>query len=232
MKLNEVQIEKLYTFTQKHFVEWYDVQTELVDHLANGIEQQWKEFPSRGFEEALNLEFKKFGIMGFSEVVEQKTKALDCYYRSLIWKYFLNFFKLPQLLLTLFLIFGYYKLLQLANEHHLYWLIIPTLTLIFGLPWYFLITQAMKVKREKKKTGKQWLFNRTIMQLGGFVHFLNFALYFQILFQIGSLWSNLFMMGFSVMVVLAGLVIYCAIFIASPLLQKQMSEQYVDYNFT
>ncbi len=36
-KLSENQIQQLYKFTEQHYVEWYDVQTELVDHLANGI---------------------------------------------------------------------------------------------------------------------------------------------------------------------------------------------------
>ncbi|MDC1464178.1 hypothetical protein N8387_00675 [Polaribacter sp.] len=34
MKLTETHIQELYKFTRKHFVEHYDVQTELVDHLA------------------------------------------------------------------------------------------------------------------------------------------------------------------------------------------------------
>lgn len=41
-KVSAPQIQQLYIFTQKHYVEWYDVQTELVDHLANGIENQWE----------------------------------------------------------------------------------------------------------------------------------------------------------------------------------------------
>lgn len=45
MKLNESQIEELYDFTRKHFVEYYDLQIELVDHLANGIESKWQENP-------------------------------------------------------------------------------------------------------------------------------------------------------------------------------------------
>ena len=36
MKLNNQHIEQLYTFTRQHFVEHYDVQTELVDHLSLG----------------------------------------------------------------------------------------------------------------------------------------------------------------------------------------------------
>ncbi|MDO5969467.1 hypothetical protein Q4Q35_06575 [Flavivirga aquimarina] len=41
-RLTELQINKLYAFTKKRYVEWYDVQIELVDHLANGIESQWE----------------------------------------------------------------------------------------------------------------------------------------------------------------------------------------------
>jgi len=40
-KLTGKQVEELYAFTQKHYVPYYDLQTELVDHLSNGIEEQW-----------------------------------------------------------------------------------------------------------------------------------------------------------------------------------------------
>ena len=43
MKLTNQQIEQLFTFTRQHYVEYYDLQSELVDHLANAIEEQWKE---------------------------------------------------------------------------------------------------------------------------------------------------------------------------------------------
>ena len=42
-KVNSNQIDRLYRFTREHFVEYYDVQTELVDHLASAIEKQWRE---------------------------------------------------------------------------------------------------------------------------------------------------------------------------------------------
>lgn len=53
MKIKSIQIERLYQFTRQHYVEWYDLQTELVDHLANAIEQQWQENPNISFEDAL-----------------------------------------------------------------------------------------------------------------------------------------------------------------------------------
>lgn len=42
MELTTKNIEQLYKFTKDHFVDWYDLQTELVDHLANDIEEIWK----------------------------------------------------------------------------------------------------------------------------------------------------------------------------------------------
>ena len=39
MELTTKNIEQLYKFTKDHFVDWYDLQTELVDHLANDIEE-------------------------------------------------------------------------------------------------------------------------------------------------------------------------------------------------
>jgi len=55
MTLTEEHIDQLYKFTRKHFVEHYDVQTELVDHLANDIEQIWIDQPKLSFEEARDL---------------------------------------------------------------------------------------------------------------------------------------------------------------------------------
>ena len=69
MKISKEQIDRLYEFTRQHYVEYYDLQTELVDHLANSIESQWQENPKLTFEDALKIEFKKFGVFGFSDVV-------------------------------------------------------------------------------------------------------------------------------------------------------------------
>jgi len=55
MKLTSQQIQQLYKFTRQHYVEYYDVQTELVDHLANDIEQIWKEQPNLSFEKARDI---------------------------------------------------------------------------------------------------------------------------------------------------------------------------------
>lgn len=70
-KITEQEIKLLFDFTKKHYVEFYDVQVELVDHLANAIEAQWEENPKLSFEDALQIEFKKFGIFGFTGLVKK-----------------------------------------------------------------------------------------------------------------------------------------------------------------
>lgn len=95
MKLTSEQIERLYLFTRQHFVEWYDLQTELVDHLANSIENQWQENPKISFENALQIEFKKFGVFGFMDVVEKRQAALNKKYNGIIWEAFQSIFYHP-----------------------------------------------------------------------------------------------------------------------------------------
>lgn len=91
MKLNPSQIDRLYTFTRQHYVEYYDLQTELVDHLAHAIEAEWEQNPQFSFEEVLNNEFKKFGVFGFMDVVEKRQIALGKKYNRLVLKHLKNF---------------------------------------------------------------------------------------------------------------------------------------------
>jgi hypothetical protein len=72
MKLTASQIDNLFKFTRKHYVYHYDVQSELVDHLANDIESIWQETPNLSFEQARDKSFKKFGVFGFMDVIEAK----------------------------------------------------------------------------------------------------------------------------------------------------------------
>lgn len=87
------QIERLYQFTRQHYVEYYELQTELVDHLANAIELRWEENPEEDFEIALQKEFGKFGIFGFSDIVDERKKAMRKRYYNLIKEQLVTFFR-------------------------------------------------------------------------------------------------------------------------------------------
>lgn len=107
MQITEKNIQDLYKFTRKHYVYHYDVQTELVDHLANDIEEIWKENPKLSFEQARDKSFKKFGIFGFMDVVEEKQKQMNKRYWKIIWRFTKEWFTVPKVIttITLFLMF-------------------------------------------------------------------------------------------------------------------------------
>ena len=102
MKLTESHIQELYKFTRKHYVEHYDVQSELVDHLANDIENIWIEKPKLTFEQARETSFKKFGIFGFMDVVEAKQKQLRKKYNSILFKFMKEWFSVPKIIISAF----------------------------------------------------------------------------------------------------------------------------------
>lgn len=230
MKLTEEHIQKLYAFTRQHYVEYYDVQTELVDHLANGIEAQWARNPQISFNDALQTEFKKFGVMGFSGVVEQKTKALNTFYWQQIWRCYRKYVTLPKIVLTIAMVAGFYKLLIFSMAYHVNWVLVPTLTLLFGIPWYVQIKEYNRTKKLKASTGKKWLIDHTIAQLGGLVHFMNIAIYFQVFFHNKGVWPNSLALGVSILVVSFGLLLYIAIAKVVPQLRGDMAKQYVTYH--
>ena len=76
MSLSKEQIHHLFLFTEKKFVRWYDLQVELVDHLANKIEAEMEADKTLSFERALGNVYAGFGIFGFSKIVREKEEAL------------------------------------------------------------------------------------------------------------------------------------------------------------
>lgn len=165
-KLNRLQVEELYQFTRRHYVEYYDVQTELVDHLANGIEEQWKEDPEVSFEEALQKEFKKFGVYGFSDVVEKRQRAMEKRYFRLIWKEHGVVLKRPKVVFwLLFLFFGSKFLLNLEEGSYTVQI---SFLIVFCLILLFIFRRSFRWKKARKGK-KVFLFEAIIDNTGGLV---------------------------------------------------------------
>jgi hypothetical protein len=228
MKITENQIEELYLFTRKHFVEWYDVQTELVDHLANGIESQWEQKPNLSFHEALNNEFKKFGVFGFSEVVEQKTNALSKYYIKEVVKYLKEYFKLPKIILTFSSIWVLFKIMQIFENKD--YVVIPVILIVFSLVIIYAIKENTRLNKSYKATGKKWLFESITGQFGGAIHFLNIGIYAPLFSNSKDEWTLTSQFIFSFFVVLYILFFYIALKIVSPKLKEKLSKEHPEYN--
>ncbi|WP_424492832.1 hypothetical protein [Salinimicrobium sp. GXAS 041] len=162
---NPSEIDRLYQFTRQHYVEFYDLQTELVDHLANGIEQQWKENTEIPFEEALQKEFKKFGIFGFSDVVEKRQRAMEKKYWEIIWKEAKVILQEPKMTFLMLFLFGFSFFLQ-NSETGIYFLIgLLLISSIVALVYIGLESHALK--KRMKKGEKIYLLEAMIFNAGG-----------------------------------------------------------------
>ncbi len=110
--LSEEQIERLFAFVRSCSVKHYDVQVELVDHLATAIEEKLEDNPEKSFQEAFWEVHRSFGPLGFTDFVQSKTKAVNKHALRLWWKEFVLWFSWPKMVLTLGFILGVYLLLE------------------------------------------------------------------------------------------------------------------------
>ena len=178
--LTKEQISRLYQFTSRYFLEYYDLQTELVDHLANGIAQARIENPALSFERALRLEFRKFGISGFHKVIENHRESMNRRYLNIILEYFKTYFKLPMFLMTLTFILIYISLLPSVLGQFLYYLVVATVWSVFlfrmSKTWFFRKKQVVKRKKwllEELIFNQMRLFNSLLLPIQ-FLYFASF----------------------------------------------------------
>lgn len=182
-KTTPEEIKKLFGFTERHFVEYYDVQTELVDHLANAIEIKWENELEIDFDNALQQEFKKFGVFGFMEIVERRQKAMTQTYFRLIWQEICELLKNPTISLSVFaVIFIFKKVLAFENRYYIY----AGFSLVFGL---ILLGFAIKWKRDlkrKAKTGEKiFLLEKILLNMGGSLQLFLIPVYLYNVFSDG-----------------------------------------------
>ncbi|WP_159949866.1 hypothetical protein [Polaribacter septentrionalilitoris] len=183
MKLSEIQIENLYKFTRQHYVYHYDVQTELVDHLANDIEQIWVEHPNLSFEDARDKSFKKFGIFGFMDVIEAKQKQMNKRYWKIIWRFTKEWFTVPKVVTTMLIFLGFFFAFQIPYSEYLF---LATLLILitFEMIAVYRIRKEHKQKEKKEEkiflleamlgTTKNGFTGVTFINLFNFIHLTRF----------------------------------------------------------
>ena len=104
IELSKEQIDELFTFVEKKYVRYIDVQYELVDHLASGIEEEMTNDSSIDFRTALDKVYNRFPITGFDQFLTEKEKAMQKYWRRKQGDIFKQYFTLPKVFLTIMLL--------------------------------------------------------------------------------------------------------------------------------
>lgn len=228
MKLSKEQIQKLYTFTRQHYVEYYDLQTELVDHLANAIEAQWQEKPKLSFDDALQVEFKKFGVFGFMDVVEQRQSAMNKRYSKIVWNHFKTFFKIPQIIGT-FSAIGilFFSLRNNSNSAIIISFFCMTILMSFWISVAFL---RRKRKKLEKQQGKKWLFTEIIFGYSSFVGFSYLPM--QFLGHFKNHYSSIWLMVICMLLVFMILLEYIILILIPSKAEEYLKETYPEYEFS
>jgi hypothetical protein len=169
-ELTEEQIEELFAFCKKHYVRYYDVQLELVDHLANAIEEKMNTNKNISFEKALHEVYKGFGVMGFSKILSAKEKEAGKRTAKIKRKIFWSYFTPPKLALTACVFFSLFVLRNFLNEDNLLYLIGVLLFLLVALELVIFFKTATLYKKSTKplmlfQTYHQNIFTILLLQV-------------------------------------------------------------------
>ncbi|MBW0176387.1 hypothetical protein [Sediminibacterium sp.] len=141
--LSDEQIQELYAYCKRKSISYYDIQVEIVDHMANAIEEKMQTNESLTFKQALELVHFSFGNLGLREIVEAKTTTMRKKYRKMRKRLFYTYFTFPKILLAIMILLSVITVDRFLSEPYL----IANIILI-GL---IAAIQFLRVERDKSK---------------------------------------------------------------------------------
>lgn len=223
-------MQELFTFCYKRGVKEYEIQEELVDHLATAIETLQEQQSTIGFQEALNHAYAEFGNMGFEQLVKSKKRAFRNQYNRLFLKFMGTFFRLPRIILTLALILILFTIIRFIEPTK----IVTTYTLGILFAFHFWNSNSYHSARYGiSKLGiKSFLlenyFNRLKSRANdiifGFnVSFLLFTIYFSVP---ENAWFDLLI---SFLLVLIIIYYYATMFYMPKLVKRHFEERFPQF---
>jgi hypothetical protein len=142
------------------------VQLELVDHIADIIEDLQKTNPALSFSEALQMASEQFSDEEFRMIVKSKTQQLKTKIKKLWWKEFVSYFTIPKILITILLIVVVVWLGQHGKLYKFPQVAYFILTTVTVLSWSFGKAKIIQQNRTDKILNLlmyKVLFNRNLL---------------------------------------------------------------------
>lgn len=230
--LTQNQIQEIYNFVRQHYVVHYDLQTELVDHLANGIEMRREDSPDVSFKEALAIEFRKFGVGGFEEVVRKRQRAMEWRYLKIVMRFYGTYFKPPQILLIAVLIYVLFLVLFALPLAHRYDIILGLFMAIAVTVLFISFKKGKDNDLECVKNAKKWMLKDQIYSYGQYAGVFNL---FPVILNVQYFRTNIpvdahyVILLFSALIVCLSLLSYVTIFVIPKKAEEILAETYPDY---
>ncbi len=102
--LTQEQINAITTYCENKGVKYYDVQLELVDHIADIVKNIQESNRELSFNEALELAGKQFADDEFEMIVNSKKRQLLRRFKRLWCEEFISYFTIPKVTITMCLV--------------------------------------------------------------------------------------------------------------------------------
>jgi hypothetical protein len=148
MELTKEQLLQIDNYVFVCGIKYYDVRTEIVDHFANILEQKLDENPDLNFKKEIQNIHRNFSDRGFSKLLEQKTKSVTKKFYKKSLKHLITFFKLPKIIITGFLFFLLFQLMNLFEDRAAFF---ETLSLsVLGFIFVFWSIYLIRFKNKTK----------------------------------------------------------------------------------
>jgi hypothetical protein len=163
--LTDDQISQLFAFCEKHCVRYYDLQVELVDHLADAVTAEMdKENAHLTFDEALEKVYATFGVMGFAPIIASKQKALLKWTNKQKWHILKSYFTWPKAALTLMFVSFFAVAPKLLSKNGL----IVTMYICMACFVYWEVTEIIKMHKQRKLQKQKLLLTENTYRAPGF----------------------------------------------------------------
>jgi len=225
--VSKKETEELFNVCKNYGVVYYDVQIELVDHLASLIEEQWEKDPQISFQQGLKNAVSSFGKSNFTKVTREKEKEVNRKYNLLLWKYFIEFYKWPKLLITITFTLGLFILLQITNHT-------KTVLLVYsGLVLVCFTFYLIRIFPNYKIAGKPGKFYLLVARQSQIMYFIVILLQKPLLtnnifksYNVESI-NNVFVLaGISFLIVFLTILLYANMFFLSKKIKDHFEEQF------
>lgn len=174
--LTDEQVQELYAYCNRKGVHYYDVQVEVVDHMANAIEAKMQADPFLEFKKALEEVHVSFGSFGLKEIVRSKSVYMRKSYKQLRRKLFLSYFTFPKVALTILLLLLVTTYQQFSTSVDMLVYGTGAMGMVF---LYLLISQELLNKKIRKQHRQKLLMTDPQYFDFGFIYLILFT-------QIGS----------------------------------------------
>ncbi len=114
--LSKENIQSLHKWTKIQGVEYYDVQLEIVDHLATSLEAQMSKNPNQDLQAVFDHEIRFWSKDKITKLIKEKNHHLYWSWTKKIWRLISEYFRLPKVIIWITLsVVIYYSVLLYGN---------------------------------------------------------------------------------------------------------------------